>query len=297
MTLDIKNSSREHLFVRFPLTSYFILAYLLSWLIWGLFVLSQDGAGLFPFNSPLSFLTATALGTFAPSLAALIVIGMNEGWEGIRQFLHRIVLWRVGFKWFLLALIGIPLIMTLGSIILPDVWASFTPIKGEAWLSYALFFIYPALLIGGPLGEEPGWRGFALPRLQKRYGPLMGSIILGLFWTFWHLPIWFSGQWTKPSIPNIALYAAWIVAVSIIMTWIFNHTKGSIFIAILVHTSVDAFPNAILWPLFPELTQLTDYNFLYGYLGLAIGFEAVALVLILLTRGRLGYRSLGETLP
>ncbi|CUI16108.1 CAAX amino terminal protease family protein [Candidatus Protochlamydia naegleriophila] len=289
MTLDGEKSSGESS-LRFPLTSYFILAYLLSWLVWGSFVLSRNGAGLLPFNSPMPFLPTVALGAFGPSLAALIVIGMSEGWIGIRDFLKRIMLWRVRLWWYFFALIGIPLIMTLGSVILPDVWTSFTPIRWDTLFAYALFFIYPALIIGGPLGEEPGWRGFALPRLQKRYGPLMGSIILGLLWSLWHMPIWFSGQWTKPTIPNIALYMTWIVGVSIIMTWIFNHTKGSIFMAIVVHASVDAFPNAILWPLFPELTQLTDYNFLYGYLGLAIGFEAVALVLIALTRGRLGYR-------
>jgi membrane protease YdiL (CAAX protease family) len=76
----------------------------------------------------------------------------------------------------------------------------------------------------------------------------------------------------------------------LVYTWIFNNTKGSVLMAILAHASMDAFPNAILWPLFSAATKVTDYVFLYGYLGLIVGFEVTALLLILFTRGRLGYQ-------
>ena len=73
---------------------------------------------------------------------------------------------------------------------------------------------------------------------------MKASLILGLLWAFWHAPIWFSGQWSTPSVPNIAVYVFWIVAVTFIFTWVFNNTQGSVFMAILLHGTMDVFPNA-----------------------------------------------------
>jgi membrane protease YdiL (CAAX protease family) len=279
--------------LRYPLTSFFILAYAGSWLVWALFMFSRDGAGVLPFHSPLDFLETVAIGIFlGPALAAVIVTGVTEGKAGLRRFLGRIVLWRVGVKWYLFVLLGIPALVSLGTLVLPGVWGSFQPMENPIMelISYPPFFVYPALLIGGPLGEEPGWRGFTLPRLQERHGPLLGSLILGPLWACWHTPIWFSGQWTEPALLNIGLYIVWISAMTVIMTWVFNRTRGSVFLAILAHTSMDAFPNAILWPLFPAATKLTDYGCLYGYMGCAIGYGAMALLIVVFTRGRLGYQ-------
>jgi divalent metal cation (Fe/Co/Zn/Cd) transporter len=88
----------------------------------------------------------------------------------------------------------------------------------------------------------------------------------------------------------MTFFLFWIAAATFIYTWIFNNTKGSVLMAILTHASMDAFSNAILWPLFPAAAKLTDYRFLYGYLGLIIGFGVTALSLIFCTRGRLGYQ-------
>ena len=217
---------------------------------------------------------------------------VTEGKAGLRRFIRRIVRWRVGIQWYLFVLIGIPAIMTLGTIVLPEIRQSFKLFENPVseLLSYLVFYLYPALLIGGPLFEELGWCGFALPRLQERFGPMMASLILGLLWAFWHMPIWFSGQWTVPSILNIACYVFFITAVTFIITWLFNNTKGSVLMAIMAHASMDAFPNAILWPLFPATGRVTDYRLLYGYMGFAIGFGATTVLIILFTRGRLGYQ-------
>jgi len=118
---------------------------------------------------------------------------------------------------------------------------------------------------------------------------MAASLILGILWGVWHMPIWFSGQWTVPSILNMAFFVFWITAMTFIMTWIFNNTKGSVLMAILAHASMDAFPNAILRPLFPAAAKLTDYHLLHGYLGLALGYGLTALLIIIFTRGRLGY--------
>lgn len=159
------------------------------------FVLPQDGAGLLPFRSPMSYMLTIFLGqVFGPSLAAFVMTGVTEGKEGLRRFIERIVQWRVGIQWYLFVLIGIPVIMSLGTVVLPGIWQSFKPFENpvSGLLSYLVFYVYPALLIGGPLFEKPGWRGFALPRLQRRFGPMAASLMLGVLWAFWHAPIWLS---------------------------------------------------------------------------------------------------------
>jgi hypothetical protein len=158
--------------------------------------------------------------------------------------------------------------------------------------SFLLFFIYPALIIGGPLGEEPGWRGFALPRLQRRYGPLVGSLFLGVIWTFWHVaPVWLASWYAAGmlNIYNFVLYLLFITSWTIVMTWVYNNTKGSVFMAILGHASVDAFPNGLLWPLLPASLVVTEYGVYFGYYGMVLGMGVFALAVIAWTRGRLGY--------
>lgn len=88
------------------------------------------------------------------------------------------------------------------------------------------------------------------------------------------------------------MYTFWLTAITVIMTWVFNNTMGSSLMAILIHASMDAFPNDILWPTFPDAATITQFDFLYGYLGLAIGFGSVAVLLIVLTKGRLSYQNL-----
>lgn len=284
-----------NLLARFPLASYVLLAYGGTWLVWSIFILSQEGSGLLAFHSPISFMTAISIGTFSgPALAACVMSYAGGGWTEVRRLFGRLVLWRVPLRWYLFALVGVPLIITLGTIVVPGVWASRQPMDlVAALLEYVPFFIYPALLVGGPLGEEIGWRGYALPRLQAKYGPLAASLLLGVIWTFWHWPIWISGQWTQPTLANISLYAGWLTAMSVIMMWVFNHTSASILVAVLLHASMDAFPNAILFPLFPASTEMsageiTAPGYLTAYLGLLIGFGVTALLLVALTRGQLG---------
>jgi uncharacterized protein len=274
---------------RHPLISYFAIAYAGTWLVWALFVLSRDGSGLLPFHSPASFLVLIGIGTFSgPTVGAFVVTAVTAGAEGVVRLLWRIVQWRVGVVWYLFVLIGVPAIETLGTMAIPGTLGSVTPI---VWLpeliSAAVFFVYPGLL-AGPLGEEIGWRGFALPRLQQLKGPVRASLILGVLWAFWHAPLWFSGQWSEPSVPNIAVYVFWIVAVTFIFTWVFNNTQGSVFMAILLHGAMDVFPNAFLLAHLPGAAEMTSSGGLAMYWGLALGFGAFALLLIVFTRGRLG---------
>ena len=211
--------------------------------------------------------------------------GITEGREGVGRLMRHLVLWRVGLRWYLFALIGLPAIMVLGVIFLPRAFASFQGIAALAPLPSLVLFVY-VFFLGGPLGEEPGWRGFALPRLQRRYGPLVGSLILGTIWAFWHLPLFWAPAWNlPPTILNIVMFVVAAIAFTIVMTWVFNNTRGSLFMAVLVHTSFDTVL-AILNRLFP-VPIVNDYG---SNVPILIGLGVLALVLVALTRGRLGYQ-------
>jgi membrane protease YdiL (CAAX protease family) len=270
-----------------------MIAYVFSWIVWAPLVFSKDGAGLLSFRSPISASASILIGTFAgPCLGAFIMTGVTEGREGIARLLRRVVLWRVAAGWYIFALIGIPIILALGIISLPGALASF---KGLAslvppmpWLSLIVY-----VLLHGPLGEEPGWRGFALPHLQRLHGALAGSLILGPLWALWHLPLFWVPAWNfPPTVLNVVLFVIAAIPLTVVMTWLFNNTKGSLLIAVLIHWAFD-FSFVILNLLF-SASIVTDYG---STVPVLIGLGVVALLAIVLTRGRLGYRCYRQEEP
>jgi len=287
------SAARENLLARHPLVFYFIIAYAFSWLAEMPLLLSKDGAGLLSYRSPLGLYASITIATFVgPFLSAFIMTGITEGREGGGRLLRRLVLWRVGLRWYLFALIGLPAIMVLSVIFLPGALSSFQGFAGLAPLPMLAFFVY-IFFLGGPLGEESGSRGFALPRLQRGYGPLIGSLILGPMWAFWHLPIFLIPAWNlPPTILNIVMFVIAAIAFTVVMTWVFNNTKGSLFMAVLVHTSFDMVL-AMLNRLFP-VPIVNDYG---SNVPVLIGLGALALVLIALTQGRLGYQHYRQEEP
>ena len=277
---------REGLLARYPLISFFVMAFAFSWIAWSPWVLSEDGAGLLPYE--LSGVAAGLLNAAAilvgPTLSAFIMTGITEGREGIRRLLRRIVLWQVGFRWYLFALVGIPVVMALGTVILPGGLAALLALIGPGYvLSYLGTFVLVTIL-GGPLFEEPGWRGFALPRLQPLHGPLVGTLILGVLWALWHLPEFMVPSWAESSGGSgflaIVKFVCIAIAFAIVTTWVFNNTKGSVLMAILVHASIDTFSLPIGGLASPSAVGNS----------ILVSFGVFALVLVVLTRGQLGYR-------
>jgi membrane protease YdiL (CAAX protease family) len=255
----------------FPLVAYFVLAYALSWLI-----LVPAGLGLLPDSAGILAWVAP----FGPAVAAFVVSALTGGRPAVGQLLRRMVQWRVGIRWYLLVLVGVPLVellgafAVLGSVPLEDLAQNWPLI-----FSYYLPQVLVAVVVIG-LAEETGWRGFALPRLQGRHGPLVGTAILAVVWTMWHLPNLLFGGWTAVS------YALWVVltiASAFIYTWVFNNTGGSILLAALLHAAINMGTGLV--------PGLEDASRVQGYSAVAIGFVAVALVLVAATRGRLGYQA------
>src|SRR5215211_6077432 len=274
------------LLIRHPLVSFFVMTYALTWLAWSPWYLSEDGIGLLSYDgeSVSDYLNTVAL-ILGPTLSAFIMTGVTEGREGLRRLLRRIVLWRVGFRWYLFVLAGIPAIIVVSTVVVPGALASF-----QASAVPSTLFLYVVagpifLFAGGPVFEEIGWRGFALPRLQRLYGPLLGSFILGTLWALWHLPLFLIPSWATPhgSLVDVALFIISAVSITVIFTWVFNNTKGSVLLAILAHGSVNSAAAAV-YGLFPT-PAVTG-----GITNFVIGFGVAALVVVALTRGRLGYR-------
>jgi uncharacterized protein len=286
-------SPQRGLLARHPLISFFVMAYAFSWIAWSPWVLSEDGAGLLPYElseATTGLLNAAAI-LLGPTLSAFIMTGITEGRGGIRRLLRRIVMWRVGLRWYLFALVGIPVVMVLGTVILPGGLAALLALIGPGYvLSYLGTFVLVTIL-GGPLFEEPGWRGFALPRLQPLHGPLVGTLILGLLWALWHLPEFLVPSWAEQSGGSgflaIVKFVFIAIAFAIVTTWVFNNTKGSVFMAILVHASIDTFSLPIGGLASPSAVGNS----------ILLSFGVFALVLVVLTRGQLGYRHYRQEEP
>jgi membrane protease YdiL (CAAX protease family) len=150
---------------------------------------------------------------------------------------------RTGVAWLALSVLLFPAI-TLAADVLTHRPAGGEPLValGGTWDEIvkrviALFAV--DLLYGGSLGEEPGWRGFALPYLQKKHSPLEASVVLGFLWALWHAPIDVSHGFVLPGLGGVVARLIWTIPLTLLFTFFYNRTKGSVLIAILLHTSVN----------------------------------------------------------
>jgi membrane protease YdiL (CAAX protease family) len=270
-------SARQSVLARHPLVSFFVMAYAFSWIVWAPWVLGEDGAGLLPINisqTASGYLNATSI-LAGPTLAAFIMTATTEGREGVRRLLGRYVLWRVGLRWHLFALLGIPLIMVLGTMVYSMELPNLGALGGPSYLLSYLGYFALVTLLGGPLLEEGGWRGFALPRMERLHGPLLASLILGVLWALWHLPEFLVPSWAASSGGG-----------GVLGITLFTLTAITFTIVILVHASIDTF-GGTLAAIFPAKAVASAFPYM-------IGFGVVAVVLIVLTRGRLDYEQLAE---
>ena len=290
-------SSLKRLISGHPLLAYFIIAFAGTWVPLLPFALSRgvNGLGLFPYRLPDSaFYIAFVLAAFAgPALASLTVTAIISGRAGVGQLLRRCVQWRVGIQWYLIAIFGFLLIFLLGysvflGVNLPLALLAQSPLLLTVFLPQAVLIILTA-----SFAEELGWRGFALPRLQHRYGPVLGTVILGSLHGLWHLPVFFTQVLGPFSLPNYAGFLFVAIAASFLYTWIFNHTRGSVLLATLTHGFGDA-ATGLVGLLIPAQLVVSGWArpFVYGsWQGMnVVIFGVCVLLLIVFTRGRLGYQ-------
>ena len=225
----------------FPLM-YFVLALAVTWVLWWLAVL--DARGLISVPIP-----AQPLGAFGPLVAAVIVTAQESGRAGLRSLLGRILQWRVAPIWYGVALLG-PMLLYLAALALAVLLGGQPPSLGSligVLPIVGIITVYMVFFVA--LGEEVGWRGYALPALQARYGALVSSAILGALWCLWHLPLFFNPDLHYSDLPFL-LQLAFQIPAAILFTWVFNSTGGSVLIAILMHAVLNA--SSRLWSAMPE---------------------------------------------
>ncbi|WP_165423449.1 CPBP family intramembrane glutamic endopeptidase [Ktedonosporobacter rubrisoli] len=231
------------------LIAYFVLAYAITWATLGLVALASQGLLPFPLPSGLRSLLML-IGSSGPLLAALLIVATTADKGGMRAFFRPWLTWRVGLRWYLVVLFEPALAILLamaGAFLLNGTTFNLAhpavvrqldlPLGINPWLLIIPVFIVGGL-IGGPLGEEPGWRGFALARLQNRFGPLTASLLLGLLWSMWHLPFFFIKGTSQSSTPFL-LFVLGTVANSVLIAWVYNHTRGSVLLALLFHAALN----------------------------------------------------------
>jgi membrane protease YdiL (CAAX protease family) len=259
----------------YPLIAFFIMAFLFSWIA-VLPLLLNPALPIEPFQ---------ILGAFAgPTLSALIITAMLEGRKGIAVFFKRYIQWRVGLVWWLIALFGILISLnTVATFFVGiSVWREFFQSLLVILPIYLLTLLAGVIL--GPLWEEPGWRGFALPRLQERFGPILGTLILGILWALWHLPGYLGGWMT------VGIFPLFIssLAFSIVATWVYNNTRGSILLMILLHSSSNAAISMGSMVLPQNLSDSMNSFVFSGWIP-AITYLIIAAIILIATRGKLSY--------
>ncbi len=225
---------KQHAFIVFV-----ALAVLISWFPW--------------------YTTGTGFLVWGASIAGVITIAITSGKAGLRDLGQRALRWRVGLRWWATAL------FFTGLLVLPAIainaalgggLPSFAFFRQE-WPMIPVYFLIT--MLGGPLGEEFGWRGFALPNLQRKWGPVVASIVIGIVWGLWHLPLFFRpgsfhaqmGLWFLP------VYVAAEIVLATFITWVYNKTGGSLLVGGIILHNADNFWGVTL---FTDATMTTAFQ-------------------------------------
>ncbi|WP_258342209.1 CPBP family intramembrane glutamic endopeptidase [Saccharopolyspora gregorii] len=272
---------------RRPMLSFFLLANGLSWSAWVPYILSRNGIGVWDFRFPEVLGTSQLLGMLpgaylGPIGSALLVTAIADGRPGLRRWVGRMWRWRVRWHWYAITLLGVPVTMLAAGY-------AFSGGQVHAPSMMVVAAYVPGLLIQmitTGLAEEPGWRDFALPRLQRRFGPLAGSMVLGPLWTVWHLPLFFTewGRWPHAHWTLPVAFAVFCISFNIVMTWVFNRTGESLPLSMLLHVSANNFSTLVWSEMFPTI----DVDL--AMIAMASGTVVASLLVLVGTKGRLGYR-------
>ncbi len=227
------------------LVPFLMITFGLAWGILGLYVfLPQQMARLFgqlTGNHPLFFLAV-----YAPAIAAIIIVARKGGISALRRFLGRILLWRCSAAWYFFLLLGVPLIFTIGAGLKGTLFSEPFPFTSVQTLLIALVLA----AIKGPV-EEFGWRGLALPLLQRKMAPLWAGLVLGVIWGLWHMPA-FLLSGTQQSEWSFTAFFAGCLAISVIAAELYNHSRGSILLSAFFHFT-------LMNPIFPDAQPYDTY--------------------------------------
>lgn len=278
-TSSIYHSSNSlwRLIRRHSFAAFIILACGITWPV--MIVDALGSWGLLPFRIAFTGLgvVITLLASYGPTFAALIVTAITSGKTGLRHLLRRLLIWRVGIGWYLVAIFLPAVQFFVVSVVYA--WLSGAPPALPALSIGLVASVALQIVVRGLLnGEEIGWRGFALPNLQANQSALTASLSLGVFWAVFHLPIFFTrgggvfgGQ---ASIPPLGFLVS-VLALTIVVTWIFNNTRGSLLIAYLAHGSMNTWTQV-----FPGIDPANSSAGPIYWLSVGIGVLTAVIVVV-----------------
>lgn len=213
------------------------LAYAITWLAWLPGILQHKS--IFSISMPL-----TLLGGFGPAIAALLTAALTEGRDGLKWLGRRLIAWRVGARWYAAALL-LPLTLAVAAmtveLLRTGEFPGFRPPAGDTTVVMILTvlgtYLIQTLLTGG--NEELGWRGFALPALQARFGALGASLVLAVIWAVWHWPLFIMAGTSQSSLP-FWIFLLNTFPLTTAFTWLHNKTGGSVLMVMLFHGAFNA---------------------------------------------------------
>lgn len=256
------------------LTAFFLLAYGIAWVLWMPLVLSKRGLGVLSADVGMVWMLP---GSFAPALAAFLTHRWFQGNWRAMDFLQG---WRRAWLGVLVA----PALIAVGVVVIPSLCIAKTPaadLKWDAFSYYLLLVFHWGSISGGPLGEEPGWRGYALPRMQAKCGPLLAAIFLGVLWALWHLPLFLVQGWTSSPVP---IYVLILTALSVLMAFCYNISGGNVLVAVIAHSASNSCSHMLRGVLKGAETRESPS----GDLIIALSLAGLAALLAVATRGRIG---------
>jgi membrane protease YdiL (CAAX protease family) len=202
--------------------SFSVLAIGLSWAVW------------LPLAWSASESSIKDLGSFGPALAALVVVMTRSERRGV--WLSRLRTWRVPLRWYVLVLAG-PVVVCAAAVLVAQVLGTTDLRFNDPTQLYLVIPVFLAVLVlGGPLGEEPGWRGLLLPTLTERFTFPVAGLLVGGVWAVWHLPLFLIPGTPQSELPLVA-YLALTVALGVVYGALARHTRGSVVVAMLLHTA------------------------------------------------------------
>ena len=217
--------------------AFLLLTIVVSWILWLAASVLFDGvtaAGQVPLGiRALIFLP----GTFAPSLVAVALTARQEGRAGVLALLRRLFQWRVGLRWYVFAVLYMAAVKLTAALVHRVATGSW-PRFGDTALYVMLAATIFSTVIGGQAGEEIGWRGFALPRLTTRLGLASASVLLGVIWAAWHLPLFFIPR-TDLTGQSFPVFLLAVTPISTAIAWLYWRTNGSLLLTMLMHAAIN----------------------------------------------------------
>jgi CAAX protease family protein len=280
MTTFVETSNRAakvNFMQRYPLPAFFLLTFGLTWI----FMITDafGSRGIVPFRLPIPLLIVMG---YMPTLAAMIVTWQIKGREGVRALFKKLLIARVGLGWYALAIFGI----AVAAVITVMLYNTFgngpaisilsknaPPFFGPLQMILTIVVMY--IIVGLVNGEELAWRGFALPRLQAKYNALTSSVVLGVIWALFHLPLFFTATGSSQAEMSFVSFLISTISITVLYTWMYNNTRGSVLMAYLFHASANTWTQVFS---IDHTNHLIDWIF--------TGLFVLAAVIVVLATGK-----------